>query len=84
MQQWDNPIEKKLHKAFKTWILELSQNNPIAAQTKYKKTNSNKKELPKFGNFSGEAFCAVACIVSAIADFRHVSFAIGKTRVAPK
>ena len=80
-QQWDKPIEESLQKSFNSWISELPQNNPIAPGRWYKMNSDDKKELHVFGDASEDAFCAY--VVSVGADYRHVSFAMGKATVAP-
>ena len=45
--------------------------------------SDDKKELHVFGDASEDAVCAVAYVVSAGADYKHISFARSKARVAP-
>ena len=78
-QQWDKPIEERSKKVFNSWILDLSQNNLIAVQRYFKMTNNDKREIYVFGDASEDAFRDVPYVLSASADYTHVSFAIGKT-----
>ena len=78
-QKWDKPTEESLQKTFNTWLLELSQNNPNAVQRWYKMANNDERELHIFGDASKDAFCAVVYVLSAVIEYKHVNFVMGKT-----
>ena len=86
-QQWDDQLPTDIAQRISEWILELPRLSEMAIPRSYFPVDVDQIELHVFGDSSQEVFSAVAflrgrpCVVTNASPF--LSFAIGKTRVAP-
>ena len=84
-QQWDSYVEENLNNQFSEWVSEVNAGEAFQVDRWYQTSSNNiLNELHVFGDASEDAFCAVAYVVTEDPNSnRHVSFIMGKARVAP-
>ena len=83
-QDWDTPLTDDFTQLFLDWLRDLPLLSAIAIPRTFFPFEPADVQLHVFGDASQEAFCAVAFVRAQADDGSwHVSFVVGKARVAP-
>ena len=84
-QQWDNPLPEDLSRRFDDWCSGPPLLQDLTIPRAYFFSPVEEVELHMFGDCSKDIFCAVGFLRAKCqgSNIAHLSFVVGKARVAP-